>query len=358
MRDERVSTTAEGPLRERSRREGPRIYLFDNLKAILMTLVVFGHMIELVWGDMHGNSFTWVLYIFIYLFHMPLFVFCSGYLAKYRPGKTLAGMVYPYLVFQLAYLSFERAFMGSRAPIQLVTPYWIMWYLSSLIIWVSMLPMIEVVAKGKKGAILASGLALAIGLLSGFDASIGLNFNIGRTLYFLPFFVAGVAVKRAVKMETLLGFGANRYVKYGLLALSAATGVLVALFFQGINIHSINGHLAYSPRYTFLHRVLFYLLGIIVCLFLIAATPRKKTFYSYIGQRTIQVFLPHAFVVRLLSKSGVFAAPMNEYVRLLAFAGVSVVVVCVFSSKAMGMLLAPLLAWPFRPFRLRPFAKG
>ncbi len=327
--------------------EEPRVYLFDNLKAILMTLVVFGHLIELVWSDMHGNSVTWVIYIFIYLFHMPLFVFCSGYLAKYKPGKILAGMAYPYIVFQLAYLAFEKAVMGSRAPIQLVTPYWIMWYLSSLIIWVSMLPMIEVIAKDKKGAVIALALAFAIGLLTGFDASIGLNFNIGRTLYFLPFFVAGVVIKKLVKPETLLGFGANRYIKYGLLALSVAIGILIALFFQGINIHAINGHLAYSARYTYLHRVLFYLMGIVICLFLVAAVPRRKTFYSYVGQRTIQVFLPHAFVIKLLSKSGVFATPQNEYIRLLAFAGISIVIVFAFSSKAAGKLLAPLLVWPF-----------
>lgn len=51
---------------------------FDNLKGILIFLVVFGHLLELVGGP----AAAW-LYRLIYSFHMPAFVFCSGWFARF-----------------------------------------------------------------------------------------------------------------------------------------------------------------------------------------------------------------------------------------------------------------------------------
>ena len=56
-----------------------RNYLLDNLKVVLIFFVVFGHVIEYYIKD---NSVLRTIYIFIYIFHMPLFVFVSGYLSK------------------------------------------------------------------------------------------------------------------------------------------------------------------------------------------------------------------------------------------------------------------------------------
>lgn len=56
-----------------------RVHFFDNLKGILIFLVVFGHFALPV----HSASDTLnALYGFIYIFHMPLFVFVSGFFAK------------------------------------------------------------------------------------------------------------------------------------------------------------------------------------------------------------------------------------------------------------------------------------
>jgi len=60
-----------------------RIYLFDNMKALLILFVVFGHALEALLKDYHAEF----LYLLIYSFHMPLFAFCSGFFAKYDPPK-------------------------------------------------------------------------------------------------------------------------------------------------------------------------------------------------------------------------------------------------------------------------------
>ena len=50
-----------------------REYLFDNLKFILITLVVVGHIMTSLRSIYVGKF----LYLFIYFFHMPAMIFIS-----------------------------------------------------------------------------------------------------------------------------------------------------------------------------------------------------------------------------------------------------------------------------------------
>ena len=65
--------------------EKERDYYFDNLKAVLIFLVVLGHFLLPIYDD----AFLVVLKRLIYVFHMPLFVFVSGYFSKniYKNGN-------------------------------------------------------------------------------------------------------------------------------------------------------------------------------------------------------------------------------------------------------------------------------
>ncbi|WP_368917457.1 acyltransferase family protein, partial [Staphylococcus haemolyticus] len=57
-----------------------RDYFFDNARAILIFLVVFGHMIQPYTSE---SKYLSALYLLIYSFHMPSFLFISGYFAKH-----------------------------------------------------------------------------------------------------------------------------------------------------------------------------------------------------------------------------------------------------------------------------------
>lgn len=155
---------------------------FDNLKGILIFLVVFGHLLELVGGP----AAAW-LYRLIYSFHMPAFVFCSGWFARFDAARFFRRLLYPYLVYQTLYLLFDRLVLHGDAPLQYTTPYWLLWYLFSMMLWTLLLPLIDGV-KSPKAALLA---CLAAALASGFDPTIGYNMSLSRTLVLLPFFAAG-----------------------------------------------------------------------------------------------------------------------------------------------------------------------
>lgn len=79
------------------------IYWIDYLKAFAMFLVVLGHT---------GLASDSVFKSWIYGFHMPLFIFISGYFAQsFRPikdelKKDLKALVVPYLFFSLFLIPF------------------------------------------------------------------------------------------------------------------------------------------------------------------------------------------------------------------------------------------------------------
>lgn len=108
-----------------------RYYLLDNLKVILIFFVVFGHVIEYYIND---NSILMTLYIFIYIFHMPLFIFISGYLSKnfYKmKRKAIRNLLIPYIIFNMIW--YTAVYIGTRrAMFSVLYPGWTLWYLLSL----------------------------------------------------------------------------------------------------------------------------------------------------------------------------------------------------------------------------------
>lgn len=56
-----------------------RIPYFDNARALLIILVVLGHMSS---EFIEHDELIADVYLFIYTFHMPAFILISGYFAK------------------------------------------------------------------------------------------------------------------------------------------------------------------------------------------------------------------------------------------------------------------------------------
>lgn len=78
------------------------ILWIDYAKIIGIFLVVYGHLLQRTGLVYEELRWVWDL---IYLFHMPLFFFISGYLYKGSQnwGKILKGLVIPYLIYQLMF---------------------------------------------------------------------------------------------------------------------------------------------------------------------------------------------------------------------------------------------------------------
>ena len=110
-----------------------RNYRFDNIKCILIILVVLGHFLELPKDSATADA----VYRVIYLFHMPAFIFVSGYFAKFNPKKIVRSLIIPYIIMQTIYLAFHSLFILEEKTftLQFTKPYWILWYLMAMVFY-------------------------------------------------------------------------------------------------------------------------------------------------------------------------------------------------------------------------------
>ena len=80
-----------------------RVAYWDNARWLAITLVVIGHAILKLIAD---SDAAYTAYLFIYLFHVPVFVTVSGYFAKAQPPgyrgvkRLLTDIVFPYVIFE------------------------------------------------------------------------------------------------------------------------------------------------------------------------------------------------------------------------------------------------------------------
>lgn len=164
-----------------------RNYLIDNLKLLLMLMVVFGHVIEYYIND---SKLLMGIYIFIYIFHMPLFVFISGYFSK-NLEKCSKGVVrsllIPYILLSVVWYTIASIWSGEFI-FSLFNPGWTLWYLISLFIWRLS---IKYLVKVKFILIISIILSLFISII---PSSNSLGFIL-RTVTFLPFFLIGYYTK-------------------------------------------------------------------------------------------------------------------------------------------------------------------
>src|SRR5690625_801421 len=159
---------------------------YDNARVGLISLVVFGHLLQ-PYTDLSTGSQT--LYSLIYTFHMPAFILISGFFAKgsSKPNyiKNLINkLLLPYLIFQIIYTGYYYLLGKSNFQNDLFDPQWSLWFLLSLFFWHLLLILFK-----KIPAFLSISIAIIIGLLIGYIDDVGSAFSLSRTFAFFPFFL-------------------------------------------------------------------------------------------------------------------------------------------------------------------------
>jgi fucose 4-O-acetylase-like acetyltransferase len=267
----------------------------DALKGAGILLVVLGHLIE---RPQSGSLLLGTIYPAIYSFHMPLFVFVSGIFArevlKSRDyDKIIWTLFLPLVVFQPIYISVGVATgWNSYSPF---APYWILWFIASLIGWRILLPLVASPA----------GLAVALlgALLAGFDGGVGYALSASRTIYFLPFFVLG-----HLYGPQLIEMAQKRRVLFAALFVAAMTAVTF-WWWHGLNPAALTGSHDYDsapPDGSFpgLGRLLVIVLSVAGLLGFSALVPRHSKVLEWLGERSLSIYLLHGLVVMVFVSSG------------------------------------------------------
>ena len=164
----------------------------DSLKFGLIVLVVAVHVI--MRGEFVDSTACIVLWNGINIFAMPLFVFISGYFSRKndieRFWPNIWKLLEPLIIFQIIGLIFY-----DNKPLSIwtiLTPWYVLWYLLSLIYWRFILQIIpDKILRHKKLIIICT---FCISILAGF-LPFDRVLSIQRTLSFMPFFFLGYCMR-------------------------------------------------------------------------------------------------------------------------------------------------------------------
>lgn len=279
---------------------------FDNIKGILIFCVVFGHLLELCCGV------SW-LYKMIYLFHMPVFMFVTGYFASFK-WRGLVQKAWMYLLFQFLYILFERYVIGSQISFGLVTPYWILWYMFIVFFYSALVPLYRAKSYKKRIAMLSAALVLSVA--AGFISRINYQYSLSRFFVFQPYFIMGLYAREQ---------GIVKVSKKTFWFLVAGTALSLCLaFIPQITYGLLYGSVGYDNCYEAALRLLLF---VVACLWIgvfLGIKERLKNrvpFVSEIGRNTLAVYLLHGFLMRL-GKWGIFPIPQNILLVLLFAAAI------------------------------------
>ena len=323
-----------------------RIALWDNARFLAIVLVVLGHGLTKM---VPQTPEAFVLYVSIYLFHIPLFVFLSGYFAKAdaptleRIRGVMVDLLLPYVLLEIIWSAIHSVQAGEFLfnPLR---PSWTLWFLLSLASWRILLPyLVQVPAPLLVSVVIAA--------LSGYW-SVDQTLSISRTLAFLPFFVLGWRVKHTAIADKWLSLPSGRVWSIRVLALAVFAGVIsvVSVFqplWREIGLRTFltadKGYLEVGLDQWWAGGVrlgLFTLALLLVAAFLVLV-PRRELWITALGSGTMTVYVLHSFILAPLRETGVLAGQVSVIELVLVVIG-SVVLSMVLAHPITTRLFAPL----------------
>ncbi|NLK24639.1 MAG: acyltransferase family protein [Clostridiales bacterium] len=271
-----------------------RNLIFDNLKGFLILCVIVGNSLE--YTEPHSINLHYLILI-LYLFHMPLFAFISGYFYEHSSRsikEMISKIIFLYIFFQIFYYFFEKfLFKSPGIDIELFYPQWTLWYLLTL----SCLYVICSFISNKKIWLISS---FVIALIIGYDTSVGTHISLSRTFFFLPIFILGMTFKEKY-IKTI-----KKYLKY----LIPCLFIILIIVFHYRNLLFVETFFEYTyyefyydnPNISLFLRIFHYFSAFIIGSTLLAITTNKKTPLSYLGKNSLILYLSHSGITRLLLK--------------------------------------------------------
>ncbi|MGU8150192.1 acyltransferase family protein [Clostridium perfringens] len=328
-----------------------RNYLIDNSKGLLIFLVVLGHSLEFIRKDYEVAR---LLYVFIYEFHMPVFVFISGYLSKnVEKGRRNAvrNFLTPFLLFNIIwnlitlvgplFLRGEFTELPSEQAFSFFTPGWALWYIFAMFLWKILLPDL---LKFKNIFILS----VIAGIFVKLSGEFGSYMALSRTITFAPFFLAGYYSSE----EKLKRF--RKFTRFNILnkvpsILILIIGVLIALIF--VNYSNIADEFFWADRsYSNFNIEIFtgillyiavYIIGFAFVYVFINLMPENQTFLSKIGKNTLSVYFLHTYFIG--SILGLTSLMSSNLGKLLALIVGSLIVTFILSRDGVARFFSKFL---------------
>lgn len=283
-----------------------RIIKLDNLKFFLIFLVVLGHIFEEVIAAGNANWDVKRARFFIYLFHMPLFLFVSGIFSKKNIDNKRYKNIFYYLIlfyvgkiiFFICDIIFKEKysfsmFLGTRPP----------WY--CLALFICSLMTIFLKQFNKKYVFIFS---IILGCLVGYDSSVSDFLALSRVIVFFPFFFAGYCLDE----QKLIKILSSKKIKIAAIILLLLFMILIYVYIK--DIYWMNPLLSGRNPFSKLKgnaelggilRLGYYIANMILGASIISLIPsgKKVKIFADWGARSLQVYMLHYIIIYILFRA-------------------------------------------------------
>jgi len=267
---------------------------FDGIKFIMIFLVVLGHL--------GYNDYGLGINRMIYSFHMPVFIFLSGYFTsqnidREKQIKWLKQTLLIYLFAQITQYALEISMEGAKSLLRheefntsllswkvLISPRFALWYLVCLMYWRVSSWCFFAKMSDIKLLLISCVLAIVMGIIP-----VDRDFSFQRAFAFFPFFVIGMICRKQGLITKL------SKIPYPI----AIVGLLVGLVISRC-LPTYMPKFHYGNWHDLLLRIIQSGLGLYLCLLTIRVLSVDciERFAKY-GVYSIWIYIGHTYLIKI-----------------------------------------------------------
>lgn len=277
-----------------------RMQKWDILKFFLIFLVVVGHIADLYVKESGAMK---ALFMAIYTFHMPLFIFVSGLFAKRTVNEKrkdkIAGYLVLYIVIKFI-LWIYSAFRYGNVKFSIFSEGGLPWFMFVLFAYA----VITIAVKGFSPKFILP-MSILLACLAGYDGETGTFLSAARIIAFYPYYYLGYLLD----VKKIEEHCKKREAKIAAAVIVTAL-IVVTVFFgerlywlrpllTGVNPFSTLGTCA---KFGFLFRLGNYAVSAIISYAVIVLTPEKTPLgiAAKYGRRTLPIYALHYIFIYIL----------------------------------------------------------
>lgn len=287
-----------------------RIQKWDNVKFILIFLVVLGHVCD---HYVKESALVRTMWICIYSFHMPLFFFISGLFSKRKVDEKQYVRIFTYFALYVVsqmLLLLSKMFFANQYSVELLNTKDAPWFIFVLFFYY----LITIAVRRFDYRYILIG-SVILACMAGYDESVSDMFQLSRMIVFYPCFYLGYMMDESIIRKKISG---KKWMVISWILL--LIGVIVV--YQNIDtVYKIRPLLTGRNAFTKMKGMMYplggllrfgqYILAFVIGMLVIAAVPESmmKGRIAALGKRSIQVYTLHRpCIIFLINKVNISAA--------------------------------------------------
>ncbi len=305
-------------------------YVLDNIKGLFIMLVVFGHF--LLVNAKRGEGLCFDIYSVLYMCHMPVFMFVSGFLTSHTKPIWFYKMTAVYLICNAGYFAYG---VYAGESVNIMNPAYSMWYLLLLIIFRGIVNICE---HNKLWLLIIAGFSFGfLQLFSVGDTFVGVK--IGA---FFIYFVIGYFFK-IILPKIYANISAPARV-FGALLVVISVGLFIFMAkTYPFSIGFLNHSRTISTSELFVSLFLVFINLMLIVGLLLIVPDKKLIGLSYIGQISLVIYLVHRIITLQVSAFTVD----SEYIPYCLLWTGFLTVICMVCTKCFAVIKTHMPCYDF-----------